>query len=212
MTAGATPDPNTLVDIRLPDGRQYPSRIEDATATVWTLAAPFGGGLEPPETGSPLDVRWTSPRGQYIASMRLLGITRDRITCWSVEPTGPVQLDQRRRFVRAGGGEPVAVRPVEPADAKAVLGRIVDISEGSVRCWLSAAEFGTDQEVLVTLSLDGEQLTVPGTILKALERDGAKGLDLVVTFTLGEELAGLVRRYVMRAQLQARRAAADAAR
>ena len=29
---------------------------------------------------------------------------------------------------------------------------------------------------------------------------------------LGEELAGLVRRYVMRAQLQARRAAADPAR
>jgi hypothetical protein len=212
VTTGADPEINTLVDLRLDDGRDFPSRIEDTAVAVWTLAAPFGGGVEPPETGSSMQVRWTSQRGQYIAPVRLLAVTRGAVTCWTVELNGPVQLDQRRRYVRAGGGEPVTVRPAEPADAKVAIGRIVDISEGSVRCWLSPAEIGTGQEVHVTVNLDNERLTIPGTVLKAVERNGGKELDLVVTFTLGEELAGLVRRYVMRAQLQARRAAADVLR
>jgi hypothetical protein len=212
VTAGSIPDLNQLVDLRLVDGREYPSRIEDLSATVWSLAAPFGGGLEPPANGSALEVHWTGVRGQYVAPVRLLGIRRAVVTLWTVELTGPVQVRQRRRFVRAGGGEPVSVRPAEPDDAKAVAGRIVDISEGSVRCWLSSAELATGEDVFVQVSLDDERLTVPGTVLKALERDGGKGLDVVVVFTLDETLAGLVRRYVMRAQLQARRTAADAVR
>ena len=212
MTAGSTPDVNTLVDLRLADGHEYPSRIEDVTDHTWQVAAPFGGGLEPPETGSALEVRWTGQRGRYTAPARLVGIHRALVTCWTVELTGPVQLEQRRRFVRAGGGEPITVRPEEPADAPAVLGRIVDISEGGVRGWLGPGAFTADQPVLVTVGLEDEQLTIHGTILKAVEREGGKGLDVVVTFSLDEHTADQVRRYVMRAQLQARRAAADAVR
>ena len=212
MTAGAVPDVNTLVDLRLGDGREFPSRIEDTDGAVWSLAAPFGGGVEPPAPGSALEVRWTSPRGQYMAPVRLVKVIRGVVACWSVELTGSVQLDQRRRFVRAGGGEPVTVRPAAPAGAAAAAGRIVDISEGSLRCWLAPVALGTGQDVFVTLTLDDERLAVPGTVLRAIERDGGKGLDVVVTFALGEEQAGFVRRYVMRAQLQARRLAADPAR
>jgi PilZ domain len=213
VTAGSTPEINTLVDLRLSGDREYPSRVEDVGETTWTLAAPFGGAVvDPPTPGGELQVRWTGTRGRYTAPVRLVAVSRGAVTTWVVEPAGEVHLEQRRRFARAGGGEPVSVRAADPADAPDVTGKIVDISEGGIRCWLSGTGFAQDQEVVVTVSLADERMVMPGTVYKASERDGGKGLDVVVTFDLDEDHAGLVRRYVMQAQLRARRAAADAVR
>jgi len=211
VTSGSTPDINTLVDVRLSGDRDYPSRIEDVGDKTWTLAAPFGGAVvDPPLPGSELQVRWTGVRGRYSAPVRLVQVSRGAVTTWVVELTGEVHLEQRRRFARAGGGEPVSVRAADPPDAAEVTGKIVDISEGGIRCWLSGAGFAGDQEVVITVSLGDEQMVMTGAVLKATERDGGKGLDVVITFDLDEDHAGLIRRYVMQAQLRARRAAADA--
>lgn len=205
------PEINSLVDVRFPDGREYPSRIEDVNDTTMSIAAPFGGGVEPPEIGSTVDLCWTGPRGQYRALVRLLELHREHVRRWTVELAGPVQLAQRRRYVRAGAaGEPVTIRVNETEVS--VTGRAVDLSEGGMRCWVTEGEVAAGQQVTVTIGLDDNQLSVNGEVLRVLERRTGKGLDVVIVFDLAEAAADVVRRYVMRAQLLARRLAADSAR
>lgn len=205
------PDINDLIDIRFPDGREFASRVEDVTDTTLSVAAPFGGGVEPPEIGSTVDLCWTGPRGQYRAPVRLLSIERSNVRSWTVELAGPVELAQRRRYVRAtAAGEPVTIR-VNESDVT-VTGRAVDLSEGGLRCWVTEGEVAAGAQITVTIGLDDNQLAVNGEVLRVMERRTGKGLDIVIVFDLAEAAADIVRRYVMRAQLLARRLAADSAR
>jgi hypothetical protein len=59
---------------------------------------------------------------------------------------------------------------------------------------------------------DDERLVMAGTVLKAVESDKGRSLDIVITFDLINSIADRLRRYVMRAQILARRVAADAPR
>lgn len=304
MNADQPPEVNTLVDVRFDDGREFPSRVEDGDGDRLVLAAPFGGGIEPPEIGTVVDVCWTSRRGRYVAPVRLLEIRHAKLAFWVVEIAGWIELQQRRNFVRAGGGEPVRIRTTDPRDTSTLIGRIVDISEGGLRCWVNpappapppplgsavrsgspriqpgptagtstsagtsagrsgnawpgtsvlftngavrssagpgsagsdppnggaaergAAERGAagaapeadrpagldlsaGQRVTVTVGLNDEELSITGEVLRVINGRTGQGLDMVIVFDLAEGAAGVVRRYVMRSQLLARRLAAE---
>jgi PilZ domain len=206
-----TPDVNTLVDIRFPDGLEYPSRVEGSTPGTIRLTAPFGGSVEPPAEGDMFHLCWSVPgRGLYIAPIRLLDVVTGAPTCWRVAMTGPTQLHQRRRFVRGGGGESVRVSLNETGQE--LTGQVVDISEASMRCWVAADTLPEGQTVTVKVGLDQDQLAIPATVIQVGQRGHGHGLDVVMTFDIDEEIAGQIRRHVLRHQILARRSAADAAR
>jgi hypothetical protein len=204
----APPAVNTLVDIRFPDGREYPSRVEDLEGETLRLAAPFNIGVEPPRPGDEFEVRWTAgPRGRYLAPIRLVTEIRAHVKTWHVEVAGPIWIEQRRRFVRGGGGEKIKVRPTESAPGPELIGEVVDLSEGGLRCWVGRGALDVGQPVMVTVGLGTEEIELTGTVLRVSTRELSRGLDLVVAFDLTDGLASLVRRYVMRQQLIARRSA-----
>jgi hypothetical protein len=208
-----TPPPNinTLVDLRFEDGREFPSRVEDAEGETLILAAPFDAGVEPPEPGQEFHLRWSAgARGRYLAPIRLVGLSRQPLRVWHVKVSGPIRIEQRRRFVRGGGGELIRLRPAPPAVGPELSGRIVDLSEGGLRCWVGHADLTVGDSVSVRVGLDEEVIELTGTVLRMSVKDDGKGLDVVVVFDLDDGLAALIRRYVMSQQLIARRTAVEA--
>jgi hypothetical protein len=211
MTSTTPPDVNTLVEI-VHDGREFPSRVEDGSGTVLTLAAPLGGTLEPPEPGSVFRLRWSAgPRGRYLAQFRLIDIVRGTVSVWNAEMVGEAVVEQRRRFVRSGGSEPVQVRGEEAAAGETVNGRIINISEGGIRCILHESALTERQAVSVTMRLDDRILAVEGQILRTTRGETPKETIVVIVLDLTESDAGIVRRYVMQQQILARRRATSGA-
>jgi hypothetical protein len=210
---------NTLIEIDIPDGPQLPSRVEDSDGSILTLAGP-PSLLEPPEPGDPIRLLWSAGlRGRYVAPVELVEIVKGTLPLWRVKLAGETSIEQRRRFARVPVPvpEPVQLRG-KPAD-KDIQGRIIDISEGGLRCRLDedALEegvlvddaLGEGQAVSISTRLDDHALSARGRVLRIFRGQSSKDLELVITMHLDENDAGFVRRYVMREQIRARRAAAD---
>jgi PilZ domain len=207
---GPMPELNSLVDLTH-DGVEYLSRVSDISGSTVAVAAPLNGTLEPPEPGSAMSLRWTAgERGRYVASTRLVSMRRDNgLRSWNLQFDGPAVVDQRRKFVRAGGGETVRVANRWSGSQ---TGEVADIGEGGVRCRFPYADLRVGEPVEVTVRLGSDLLTVQGWVLRAVDDVAARVMDVAVTFNLDEHDAGVVRRYVLHKQVLARRAAAEAGR
>ncbi len=218
---GSLPGINSLVDVRIPDGREFASRVEDINGDALTLAAPFGAGVEPPELGTTMEMCWTSQRGRHIVATRLAEIKRGMLSSWVVQLDGEIHLLQRRKFVRGGGGEPIQVHLTAEQEAGVLAGRVVDISEGGLRCWLDSGKLSCDfaggETVTAVVGLEGDQIAIHGEVLRVSAEPAQPGkakqpLEIVIVFELPEDTAGIVRRYVLHSQLLARRLAAEPTR
>lgn len=216
MTAGPELEINTLIEISLPDGPQLPSRVEDTEGPILTLAGP-PSLLEPPQPGDQIKLLWSAgPRGRYVAPVQLVEIVKGTLPLWRVKLAGETSVEQRRRFARVPVEEPVQLRGKPKEDIQA---RIVDISEGGLRCRLDedALEegvlvddvLGEGQAVSISMRLDDRTLSVRGRVLRIFRGQSSKDLELVITMQLDDNEAGFIRRYVMREQIRARRMAAD---
>jgi hypothetical protein len=206
---GPMPEINALVDLSC-DGVDYLSRVEDFEGpTVW-VAAPLGGTLEPPHVDSPLSMRWSAGvRGRYIAAARLRSTARSQgkaLRLWNLILDGTPVVDQRRQYVRAGGGEAVQI---EPESAVAVAGLMTDISEGGLRCRLPQTELYAGEPVTIRVRLGDEALTAEAWVLRVLPQKAPAGVDVAMTFGLSAGDADMVRRYVLQRQVLARRTASD---
>lgn len=214
------PEVNAPVSVTV-DGADFDSRIALIDEKVVVVAAPLHESAEPPELGTLVMVGWgAGARGRYIMDTRLRSTARVEgvpIRCWTLSIEAEPELHQRRRFVRAGGGEPVRVRARE---RDAVLsGSAIDVSEGGVRVRfrITDATPGDDrwprladgEAVTAVIQLDDDMLDADGNVLRTIEDAESKTVDMIVTLDLSERQAELVRRYVMRQQILARRAAAD---
>jgi len=80
----------------------------------------------------------------------------------------------------------------------------VDLSEGGLRARFVGTEVAVGDQVVVTLTLDGETIDAPGRIQRAQPDPDARGVNVVVLFELAERQAQPVRRYVMRHQMATR--------
>ena len=191
---------------------EYLSRVEDCDGATVHVAAPLGGSVEPPELGTPMSLRWSAGvRGRWRADARLDATVRPKnrpILLWNLTLLGKPVVDQRRRYVRAGGGEPAVIAP---RFGDAIVGQVVDVSEGGVRCRVPYAKLLPDQPIEVTVDLDDDKLVAEAWVLRTVENHGGQGVDVIALFDLPERDADLVRQYVMRQQIRARRAAAEAA-
>lgn len=206
--SGPLPELNALVDLTY-GGVDYLSRVEDATGDTVAVAAPLNGTLEPPELGSPMSLRWgAGGRGRYVAGTRLVAMRRaDRFHSWQLRLDAPAVIDQRRRFARAGGGEAVQL---SNRWAGSVTGEATDVGEGGLRCRFPYADLRAGEPVEVSVWLGADLLAVKGWILRVLDDLPGKGIDVAITFDLDERTAGVVRRYVLHQQVQARRHTAEA--
>ncbi|GII26143.1 PilZ domain-containing protein [Planosporangium mesophilum] len=202
------------------EGTELESRVEMINGATVVVAAPFNETVEIPDLGAVLKLSWVAgPRGRYVVDARLTSTARVEgvpMRCWSLTVESEPVLNQRRRFVRAGGGEAVRVRPKERDDI-VISGAASDISEGGVRFRINGAKPDAPDRVMLddgvpvttVVQLGDDMLDADGAVLRTIDDRIGKTVDMIVTLELTERQAELVRRYVMRQQVLARRAAAD---
>jgi hypothetical protein len=81
-----------------------------------------------------------------------------------------------------------------------MLGQLIDVGEGGVRCRLAAGGLDPDQPVFVRMALDDRLVTVTGTVLRLIEAEPAGTVDAVVIFDADNLQARAIRQYVLNRQ------------
>lgn len=131
------------------------------------ISPPVGPpGVLAPQAGDDLELHWAGERGLQVLPVRLAERVEGGAPVWWCEPTGSLEVRQRRSYVRA----PVVARwPVGvvltlrgPA-AGTVEGFLVDLSEGGLRARVKDWPEGQDVPVTVRLVLaDGAEEGMDG--------------------------------------------------
>ena len=191
----------------------YRSRLEAVDGDMLSVAAPLeteGGAA--PRPGQTMEIFWAQPRARVILPCRLVEVTDTAPYRWTLQPIGVPEPSNRREFVRGGGGS--AVRLGAEPEESPVDGRLLDISEGGLRCWIDEPAKlapGDHLRALVGLGTAAEA-ELSGTILTVRDAPhGDPGRHVVLTFDTGESIAQLIRLYVLNWEINERRLARSAA-
>lgn len=186
------PDVNALVTVVAASGRALRTRVEDVAGDALAVARPRGAGTGTVEDlaapGDPLEVHWPCPRGLAVLPVVLSERPAGGVPLWWLLATGPVELHQRRSYVRSPvvGDWPVrvALTWVLPEDGTAE-GDLVDLSEGGLRARVRdwAAPEGASVAVRLTLAkgtatgagagVSVTEFEVLGTAVRAQEQPDA---------------------------------------
>lgn len=193
---------NALVDVVLTDGEAYQSRVEDAGGKRLTVAAPFGvSSAELPKVGSSMELAWVAGDRRQAVDVRLVELGREQPPRWSLEAVGSIRLQTRRNYVRGGGGEWVEVM----LGGTTYRGKIIDVSEGGVRCRMLEDRFDRDDRVEVRLQLEPETISLSGTVLFVRRDPENATYDVIVTYETSELVGRAIRGYVLRREMEERR-------
>lgn len=202
------PAVGTSMFLVLGEGVNFRSHLESVDGETFTVAAPLEtagpAGFTP---GQQFDVFWATPRTRIVLPSRLVALSGETPFRWRLAPTEPPRQSNRREYVRGGGG--AAVRLTAAGDDEHIIdGALLDISEGGLRCWIdepAALVPGDELSATVSLGAAGE-VAVTGTILTVREAPhGDPGRHIVLTFKTGENLAQMIRLYVMTWEINERR-------
>jgi hypothetical protein len=187
----------------------YRSRLEAVEEEVLSVAAPLETmGPEAPQPGQAIEVFWAQPRTRVILPCLLVEITDAAPYQWRLQPTGEPQPGNRREFVRGGGGPDVQLG-AEPAEDP-IDGRLLDISEGGLRCRLPMKpRIEVGDPISASLRLATADVEVTGTVYRLREAYRAPGYEIVVIFRPDEKTAQLIRQYVYAWEIAERRAMAE---
>jgi hypothetical protein len=192
------PTVDTLHEVVLADGRVLPVRVVASSGMTLTVAATvLRAGTAPPAVGDRLTLRWVGRRGRCAAPCLVCAVDPVQFATWTLQAGGSVEIEQRRRFARAAGHGQVRLGPEDPDVGVVLIGDLVDIGEGGLRCRLAGSGIDPEQPVFVRLLLDGRLLLLRGTVLRM--RTGTEGsdLDTIVTFEPTPAQARRIRRYVL---------------
>jgi hypothetical protein len=155
-----------------------------------------------PAVGTEVTVRWSAgARGRLAAPSRVVSVRNGTLSTWVVEITGPVQVEQNRRFVRGGGGEVLDLERRGATGPGPVRGRVVDVSERSVRGRFTAIEIKAGDAAGIRMVLDDQVLDLSGSVLRVIENSDSPDVDVVAIFEPDEAEATAIRRYVMKLQM-----------
>jgi hypothetical protein len=187
----------------------YRSRLEAVEAEVLSVTAPLETtGTEAPRPGQEIEVFWAQPRTRIILPCQLVEITDSAPFQWRLMPTGEPQPGNRREFVRGGGGPEVQLG-AEPEE-KMIDGRLLDISEGGLRCRLPMKpRIKVGDPMSAWLRLDSADVEVTGTVYRLREAYLGAGYEMVVIFRADEKTAQLIRQYVYAWEIAERRRNAE---
>ncbi len=197
---------NSLVTLIDAQDREYRSRIEGAEPGLLTVARPMDLlADDQPHVDDELLVTWPDGRGIGTVRVRLVALQREgHLRFWDVAVLGEPWSEQRREYVRADLIGPITV--VEHGVAEGVLpryvdGRLIDLSEGGVRCavehdqtpWLVAGE----TSVLASFSVDGEEFELPGEVTHRTPNENDASLaEIVIVFVRPVAGEQKIRRHV----------------
>lgn len=160
-----------------------------------------------PRLGAPVRLAWGADRSWHELLTKLVktepadGANLPR---WRLQPTGVLDLFDRRRYHRLQVAAPVRLTRPHRGDLPPVLGMTADIGDGGTRCRFPAsAELTVGESVLLEILIDGETFPLPGSVLRILSESGPR--DVVVAFA-DPVLDGVtVRRLSLRAQVFSRK-------
>ncbi len=201
----ALPDVNTLVRIEVRDGLVLPSRVEEVDGRDLLLSAPrFIGNVVPPEPGDEFGIHWTGQRGLCAVPGEFVTALREPRPLWVVRVGGGVEVVQRRRYVREAVDGPVSFVAPEAEYDSVRVGSMLDLSEGGVRVRLTRNGGSSDDTVVVRMAIEGEVLSVAGTVLRVEPRSGGFE-EVVVQFDEDHPHARATRRFVLDQQARRRR-------
>jgi hypothetical protein len=206
MTSSLFPADGTRVELDTGDERLPDVRVVRVTDAAMTLSLALD---DVPPLGSEVTLRWPAGlRGSYAVRATVTSLDENRADFQiSDEPV----LDQRRMFVRGGGGEDVLL---VRADAPETVGLVHDISERSVRAHFSDVDLRPGQEMRLRVQLGTEIVEFPATALRvsAIRQQvpvrGPVMIEMVAIFEQDERQAKIIRRYVLRQQVARAREAA----
>jgi hypothetical protein len=197
---------NDLVDISLASGASYPSRVEGVNGDVVRVAAPLSR-VDPLRAEDSLELAWLVDNDRFAVAARFIGVWVDNTRTWDLRLAGEPRRQNRRGFVRGGGGEAVRLRrpddPAQPLD-----GHVIDVGEEGVRARVRACDYAAGETLTVTMLLGDDVVEVEGPIF-AVRRIVETGyVDVVVQFHAGEQVGRMIRGYILKQQLERRRRAA----
>ncbi|MGN6087871.1 MAG: PilZ domain-containing protein [Actinomycetales bacterium] len=213
IRADDLPAVNALVRVAVkPEDLQgFPSRVEAVehdpshSAPRLVIAAPgFVGDLVTLVDGMPLLVRWTGSAGVFEVSGRLESVAAEGVKVWRVELVGDIRRTERRRYARASSSTPLRLVPLRDTPVVVLAGWVSDLSEGGLRGRVSG-RVAPGERVRAHVTLDERQLQADGHVIDVREGDRHGELELVVRFEEPVREEDLIRRWVLRQQVLARR-------
>jgi c-di-GMP-binding flagellar brake protein YcgR len=183
----------------------FRSRLEAVVDGTLRVSAPLEtSGADEIRPGEEIEVFWAQPRARVILPCRLVEIAGKAPFRWVLEPIGRPRASNRREYVRGGGGTVVQLA-AEP-DEQSLNGRLLDISEGGLRCWVPrASKISVGDQMTASLQLDTGALELEGTVFSVRDAIDEPGRHLVVTFETNEPTAKRIRQYVFAYELAERR-------
>jgi c-di-GMP-binding flagellar brake protein YcgR len=209
LSVDPLPRVNDLVTLFDQDDREYRSRVEGVDDEVLTVARPLDLSADHQfDPGVELLVSWSTANGVAVLPVRPIAAHTDGLVAiWSLSPTRPGWIEQRRRYVRVPAGGPLALRLRGDGQAvDALSGTMVDLSEGALRCAVNSALADALETDLVQASFrfGDQQFDIPGRIV--FRRSGTQptqAVQLVVLFDEPVREADLLRRQIFAQQLRA---------
>lgn len=203
------PEIGTPVFLVLSEGVNLRSRLESVDGPAFTVAAPLEiAGPALLEPGHSFDVFWAPPRTRIVLPSQLIGMSERAPLRWSLVPTAPARIDNRRRFVRGGAG--AAVRLEAEVSGQPAEGVLLDISEGGLRCWIDEPMSLTrGDRIRATVSLGASEAQLGCTVHTVRRAPyGDPGQHLILTFDAMEDVAQMIRHYILTWEIDERRTGA----
>jgi c-di-GMP-binding flagellar brake protein YcgR len=185
------------------EGVNYRSRLESIDGETLSVAAPLETNeSDAPRPGQVVEVFWAQPRARIILPCKLVEIAESPYR-WVLEPIAAPVVSNRREYVRGGGGPSVELAFDEQ---ERFNGRLLDISEGGLRCWVAAPatmKVGDKIQASVTLGAgDVEVEAAVHTVRAAIEEPGHH---VILTFQTPETVARVIRQHVYAWEIAERR-------
>lgn len=200
------PEIGATVFLVLGAGVNLRSRLEAVDGNTLTVAAPLETtDLSVFEPGREFEIFWAPPRTRVILPVRLVAVSGSAPLRWTLVPVGEARHDNRREYVRGGAG--AVVRLEAEMEGQPAEGVLLDISEGGLRCWIDeVTSLKQGDRVQATVWLGTAEARLSGIVLNVREAPhGDPGQHLILTFGTGEELAQIIRQYILAWEIGERR-------
>lgn len=202
----ALPEIGSQVFLAIGEGANFRSRLEAVGNGTFSVAAPLEtAGPSALAPGHEFQIFWAPPRTRIVLPCRLVQITDNAPFQWRLEPVGTPQVSNRREFVRGGGGAAVHLTAAEDDRASEAEGRLVDISEGGLRCRITQplpVRVGDEMRAVVWLGSGEVELT--GRV-HTVRDDGDGVQQLILLFRTQEAVAQMIRQYIIAWEIGERR-------